>query len=124
MAQIKYDTYKYTDETEMFQSITDSGYLIPDPFNQAGMLIVQEVEDKLDELDYSYFAQIVTNYPLGEDEEPVYSTEVYINSARIGNSKLPSNKKLTGNERKYFNNYINRFAGEEIVDPVVNPDPE
>lgn len=119
---MKVDTYFYADEAELLQSITDSGYTAGDEgLESTGTLIALDGNTD-DNLDYSYWNTIVTNYPVTYDEEgqpdwtPEYSTECYINSVRKGNSKLPSNKKLGGNDRKYFNNFINKFAGEgEIV---------
>ncbi len=107
---VKYDTYQYDTEQELIDDLESLGYTYTEPLSQ-GTLQHEDGEY----LDYVYFNQIVTNYPVTEEGwEPIYSTEVYINSARKGNIKLPSNKKLKGNNRKYFNNYINRFLGEKI----------
>ena len=114
---MKVDTYVYTDEAELLQSITDSGYTAGDDgLESTGTLIALDGNTD-DNLDYSYWNTIVTNYPdTGVGWVAESSTECYINSVRKGNSKLPSNKKVGGNDRKYFNNFINRFFGEPVTE--------
>ena len=109
MAHINYDTYVYESEEELLDNLEELGYTFEGELSQ-GVLSTPG-----DDLDYVYFSTIILNYPsTGAGWEPEYSTDVYINSARIGSTKLPSNHKVKGNNRKYFNNYINRFAGEAV----------
>ena len=112
---IKYDAYKYADEAEFLQSLTDNGYILNDGEPLQTENIVTDT-DSGENLDMHYNGVIVTNYPdTGEGWEPVMSTDVYMLCARKGNIKLPSNKKLKGNNRKYFYDYISRYAGEETI---------
>lgn len=110
MSQLKYDLYAYDSEADMLTAIEQSGYEISLPIEQAGQLIGI---DGNDDLDYSYFANPVSNLP---DEDPEYYSGVFINSARIGNSKLPSSDKAKQKDVKYFNKYINRFAGQPVIE--------
>ncbi len=110
MASIKVDTYQYESEEELLDNLEDLGYTFDGKLSQ-GVLFTPDGNA----LDYVYFSTIILNYPdTGIGWTPEYSEDVYINSARIGSTKLPSNKKVNGNARKYFNNYINRFAGEAV----------
>ena len=111
MAQeYKYDTYKYASKASLLNGLSNAGYVL----NDGGELQTHNVitdSDTGESLNMHYLGTIVTN--LDTEGEPVYSTYVYVHCARISDIKLPSNKKLTGNERKYFNNYINKYFGEE-----------
>ena len=112
IGQIKYDCYKFADKAELIQQLTDDGY------SWEGELTQGQLTDTVagEFLDYYYIGHIVLNYPVTYEEddewEAQYSTEVFIHSARKGNIKLPSNKKVTGNQRKYVNQYITCFLGE------------
>lgn len=110
---MKVDTYSYSDEAELLASIEDSGYTAGENGLQSTGTLIALDGNTADNLDYSYWPTIVTNYPnTGEGWEPEMSTDVFINSVRKGNSKLPSKDKLNGNPRKYFADWINRFFGE------------
>lgn len=113
MAQVKIDCYKYTDEAEFLQSLTDSGYTLNggEPLIVGNNIITDD--DSGENLDMNYHGVIITNYPdTGGGWTPVMSTEVFMLCARKGNIKLPSNHKLTGQDRKYYYNYINVYAWE------------
>ena len=112
MGKAKVDAYKYADEAELLQSITDSGYILNDGEPLERNNIITDT-DTGEQLDMNYHGVIVTNYPdTGEPWEAIYSTDVYLLCARQGNIKLPSNKKLGGNDRKYYYDYINIYLGE------------
>ena len=115
MTQYKYDTYKYSSKTALLNGLDAQGYIINDgePLTMHNTITDPETGEVLN---MHYFPSIVTNYPdTGEGWTPEYSTDVYVHCSRIGVMKLPSSQKLKGNDRKYFNNHINRFAGEEKV---------
>ena len=116
MTQYKYDTYKYSSKTALLNGLEAKGYVLNN--GEQGLQPYNTITDPDtgEVLNMTYFASIVTNYPeTGEDWEAEFSSEVYVHCSRIGNMKLPSSQKLKGNDRKYFNNHINRFAGEEKV---------
>ena len=108
---VKFSWYQYATVEEMIASIEASGYTLPDPLTPQGRLVDESGEG--DDLDYYYSGNVIVNYPdTGEEWEPIYSPNVYLNSARIGNSKLPSNQKADDPKAKYLNNWINKFTGE------------
>ena len=112
---MKIDAYKYADESELMESITESGYIL----NDGEPLQIENIitdTDSREHLDMHYNGIIVLNYPITDENwEAEFSTDVYMLCARKGNIKLPSNKKLKGNNRKYFYDYISRYAGEETI---------
>ncbi len=112
MANPKYDLYSFVDEQEFIDTLNAEG------FEYEAITTDFLIHKDEESLDVHYAGNIVTNYPIENPDpenptwEPVYSAEVYVLSARIGNIKLPSNHKVGGNDRKYYYDYTNRFAGE------------
>lgn len=111
MAKTKYASYKFADETEMLSVIASSGYEVENPMPTNGVMV--STTDKKDNLEYHLLDHIVENYPnTGEGWEPIMSTEVFLHSARVGNSQLPAPHLVVGNDRKYMWDYINVYFGE------------
>jgi len=114
MANEKYDSYTFADEAEMFSVIEGEGYLInPTEEGVSGELQSNNIitdtnagEGDATYLDMHWLGQI----PLDDLEPPTMSVEVYVQSARKGNFKIPSNYKVGGQMRKYVRS-LNGYAG-------------
>ena len=112
MSNVKYDCYSFTDEAEFLQSLTDSGYILNDGEPLRTENIITD-SDSGENLDMHYNAEIPLNLPdTGDGWSVEMSTDVFMLCARVGNIKLPSNKKVGGNLRKYYWEFINVYFGE------------
>lgn len=114
MAQVKFDSYTFADEAEMFTVIEGEGYLInPTEEGTSGDLQSNNIitdtnagDGDADYLDMHWMGQI----PLDDLEPPTMSVEVYCQSARKGNFKIPSNYKTKGQMTKYVRS-LNGYGG-------------
>lgn len=104
----KFDSYKYSSETEFLQSLTDSGYTLNDgePLIVGNNIITDD--DSGENLEMNYQGVI----PLDDLEPPTMSSDVFMVCSRKGSIKLPSSKKVKGNERKWVWSNVNRYFGE------------
>lgn len=105
----KFEAYKFTNETDLRQSAASVWLVIPDKITSE----MQFRHDEGETIAVHYIGQIVTNYPKTDSTWVAeISEDVYLIAYRKGDVKLPSNKKVTGNDRKYIWKYIAKFAGE------------
>ena len=128
MANVKYESYTFADEAEMYTVIEGEGYLINATEEgvsgelQSNNIITDTAAGEGDAtyLDMHWLGQI----PLDQEEPPTMSVEVYCTSARNGNFKIPSNYKTQGQMTKYVDS-LNRYGGapsledEEVVSQAV-----
>jgi len=119
MATVKFDSYTFADEAEMFTVIEGEGYLInPTEEGTSGDLQSNNIivdtaaeEGDADYLDMHWMGQI----PLDELEPPTMSTDVFCTSARVGNFKIPSQYKVGGQLRKWVQG-LNSYGGEPVIE--------
>ena len=117
MANIRYDSYTFSDDAEMISVITGEGYLINEDNTLQSNNIITDTnagEGDASYLDCHYMGQI----PLDDLEPPTMSVEIYCTSARDGNFKIPSNYKVGGQMKKYVNS-LNRYGGEPVIEEEV-----
>jgi len=127
MSDVKFDSYTFADEAEMFTVIEGEGYLInATEEGTSGELQSNNIitdtnagEGDATYLDCHWMGQI----PLDDLEPPTMSNEVYVQSARKGAFKVPSNYKTIGQMTKYVRS-LNGYAGSDDLqdtEPVQIP---
>ncbi len=114
------EAYTYADEQTYIDVLLNEGFTLNGAAPALPIPTEHTIEKSGERLSVHYNGLIVTNYPQTYEEPPapeweaIMSTEVYLMASRAGNIKLPSNTKVTGQDRTYYWNFISKFNGETL----------
>ena len=110
-----YTAYEFASKQSLITAINNKGWLINDDGELKRHNIITD-PDTGKSMDLTYLGKVVKNYPdTGEGWEPELSDKVYCHTATPIGARIATTKQLKGAKKKYFNNYINRFAGETKI---------